>query len=90
MRHERSVSGAVFSEDESRILTWSEDGTARVRRLRWFDGWPSEHVALHVEVRTGTRLNDVGEVEVIPPDEWREMKRKYDEIERQLSAKAKP
>ena len=30
MRHEESVSGAVFSRDESRLLTWSDDGTARL------------------------------------------------------------
>jgi hypothetical protein len=28
--HEGVVSGAVFSKDESRILTWSRDGTARL------------------------------------------------------------
>ena len=30
MRHERDVLGAVFSANESRILTWSGDGTARL------------------------------------------------------------
>jgi WD40 repeat protein len=30
MRHEGGVQGAVFNADESRILTWSEDGTARL------------------------------------------------------------
>ena len=29
MKHER-IEGAVFNRDESRILTWSEDGTARL------------------------------------------------------------
>jgi hypothetical protein len=27
LRHEDSVQGAVFNADESRILTWSDDGT---------------------------------------------------------------
>jgi WD40 repeat protein len=31
LRHEATMWGAAFSDDESRILTWSEDGTAR----RW-------------------------------------------------------
>ena len=30
MRHEGSVSGALFSRDESRILSWSTDGTLRL------------------------------------------------------------
>ena len=30
LRHEQAVLGAAFSRDESRILTWSEDGTARL------------------------------------------------------------
>ena len=28
--HEKSVKGAVFSKDEKRILTWSDDGSARL------------------------------------------------------------
>ena len=30
MKHDDSVSGAVFNQDETRILTWSDDGTARL------------------------------------------------------------
>jgi TIR domain len=30
LRHEDEVWGAVFNRDESRILTWSDDGTARL------------------------------------------------------------
>ena len=30
MRHEGSVNGALFSRDESRILSWSEDETLRL------------------------------------------------------------
>ena len=29
-QHDKSVSGAVFSKDEERVLTWSEDGSARI------------------------------------------------------------
>ena len=29
-KHEEPIWGAVFNRDESRILTWSEDGTARL------------------------------------------------------------
>ena len=32
--HKGPVSGAVFSQDERRILTWSRDGTARVWNSR--------------------------------------------------------
>jgi WD40 repeat protein len=30
MKHEKSVWGAVFNASQERILTWSEDGTARL------------------------------------------------------------
>ena len=30
LRHEKAVGGAAFSRDESRILTWSDDRTARL------------------------------------------------------------
>jgi WD40 repeat protein len=30
LRHEDDVSGATFNGDETRILTWSADGTARL------------------------------------------------------------
>ena len=30
MKHDSTVSGAVFNQDETRILTWSDDGTARL------------------------------------------------------------
>ena len=30
LTHDDSVSGAVFSKDETRILTWSDDKTARL------------------------------------------------------------
>ena len=30
MQHEGSVNGALFSRDESRILSWSEDKTLRL------------------------------------------------------------
>ena len=30
LQHEASVMGAVFNRDESRILTWSQDNTARL------------------------------------------------------------
>ena len=30
LKHELSVDGAVFNKEETRILTWSDDGTARL------------------------------------------------------------
>ena len=46
MRHEEAVGGAAFSQDEQRILTWSEDGTARLWQAKDVMpvGQPMRHV----------------------------------------------
>ena len=35
LRHEGSVSGAVYSPDGKRILSWSNDGTLRLWDVSW-------------------------------------------------------
>ena len=73
--------GAQFSRDESHILTWGEDG-----RVRWWDvtiddAWPRESLVLRLEVRTKTRLDQVGQVKPLPYREWLDRKRQYDQIQ---------
>ena len=38
MKHEKDVRGAVFSRDESRILSWSDDGTVRIWDVTYPNG----------------------------------------------------
>jgi hypothetical protein len=44
MKHDDRVSGAVFSKDESRILSWSDDKTLRL----WGAGWPRDPNLLEI------------------------------------------
>ncbi len=80
MKHKKSVNGAVFSRDESRILTWSDDGTARLWEVGADYDFPPEHLPLLVEVATGTTMDDSGNVSVISKDQWEERKQKYIKI----------
>ncbi|GAB4557342.1 MAG: hypothetical protein Tsb0020_01390 [Haliangiales bacterium] len=89
MQHHGPVTGAKFSQDESHILTWSADGTARLWRLPQIGPWPIEKLPLHYQVRTGTRLKD-GKLEHIPPEEWLVMKSEYDQIARDLAQAQAP
>ena len=79
LQHKGDVLGAVFSQDETRVLTWSQDNTARLWSLA-IDEWPKKHYPLKIEVETGTRLNTLGGLEVVPASEWQAMKDEYDQI----------
>jgi len=80
LEHQNDVDGAVFSQDDTHILTWGGDDMARVWDLQADDDFPRKHLILQVEVQTDTRLSDVGDFEVLSPEEWWEKKRQYEEI----------
>jgi len=65
---------ASLSRDGSRILTWSEDGSVKM----WSLDIPKRQTTpvLQQEVRTGTRLNNQGEVNVMYKADWNEQERK--------------
>jgi WD40 repeat protein len=73
LQHEDSsfgVWGAQFSRDASRVLTWSEDGSARLWDSAIDKNWPIDKVRLRVEVETGTALTPVGELKTLPATDW--------------------
>lgn len=80
LKHGEAVDGAVFNADESHILTWGKDGVARLWDLNVKDRLPREHAVLQLEVQTGTRLDDVGELKALSREEWQERKRQYQDI----------
>ncbi len=73
-----------MSKDEQRLLTWSEDGTARVWPLAVDESWPKDKFVLKVEVETGTRLDAFEELEVIPAPEWHALRKEYAQIEQRV------
>ena len=60
----------VFSRDESRVLTWSQDGTARLWDISLDETIPLKQRRLELEVRTATTLDDSGHVHVLSFEQW--------------------
>nr|VFK54780.1 MAG: hypothetical protein BECKTUN1418F_GA0071002_10556 [Candidatus Kentron sp. TUN]VFK59188.1 MAG: hypothetical protein BECKTUN1418E_GA0071001_10526 [Candidatus Kentron sp. TUN] len=70
----------MFSADESRILTWSDDGTARLWDFGVDYDFPVAHLPLQVEVMTGTAMNDFGAVRTLRAEEWKRKRQLYERI----------
>ena len=80
-RHEGGVIKTKFNADETKILTYSEDGTARMWDIGVDWDYPIDKIKLQVMALTGTRLNtNTMEIEFIEPDEWRKIKKEYMEF----------
>ncbi len=69
----------MYSADGSRILTWSEDGTARLWRLPQVTDKPAEYYSLEFQIRSGTRLDNAGEVRALTFEQWTAKKREFQE-----------
>jgi hypothetical protein len=67
----------VFNRDESRILTWSEDGTARLWDIS-LGGMPSDERILDFQVRSATGFKGSVEPKVLTFDEWMAKKRELE------------
>jgi WD40 repeat protein len=81
MNHGDEVNGAIFNQNETRILTWSGDGTLRLWDIAIDPDFPMEHIKLQVQTITGTSYDTItNTVKVLPPDQWREIKKKYMKI----------
>jgi hypothetical protein len=79
--HQGRVSGAQFSRDESRILTWSADNTARLWLLDTDLDFSSASVQLWIQAVTGSEYDFVERrVKTIDPDRWRELRQRYRQI----------
>jgi WD40 repeat protein len=73
--HEAGVNGAVFNRDGSRILTWSDDGTARLWGISPGEKIPLEEHILELQVRSATRLYGSAELELLNFEGWMARKR---------------
>ncbi len=65
---------ATFNEDESRLFTWGDDRTLRVWDVSAADEVSLDSLETRLEALTGTRLNELGQVEALSPKEWFEAK----------------
>jgi len=73
--HGGVVRGAVFSPDEQSVLSWGDDGTARIWVLRTFVIDDARSVKDALEIRTGTRLTSAGAVQSLSHDVWEHLRK---------------
>jgi len=69
----------LYSPDGSRILTLSGDATTRQWELPRATDKPAAYFLLEFQIRSGTRLDDVGVVRALTPDEWKAKKKEFRE-----------
>lgn len=74
LRHDKALAGASLSHDASRILAWSRDGWVKVWHL---NVPPSQSPVLQQQLRSGTRLNSLGDIDVLDADAWKELTNKH-------------
>ena len=73
--------GRAIQRDESRILTWSDDKTARIWPMDVDLDFPAEHVQLWLQAMTGSEFNFLTrQATTLPPDSWRKRWDRYEEI----------
>jgi WD40 repeat protein len=68
-----SMQGAALRSDEGVLLAWS-DQTVRTWNVAVGEGLAGEVAVAMQQARTGTRLGSVGQVELIPAEEWRALR----------------
>jgi len=73
LSHGKPLTGASLSHGVSRILAWSKngkDGAVSIWPLDAPPRVPGQALDMQQQVRTGTRLNSLGEVDVLDADAW--------------------
>ena len=65
MKHVQSMRGAAYDRDGARVLPWGRDGAARVWGPTLPQTFPRDLLPIWYEVWTGTRVTEVGDLEVL-------------------------
>jgi hypothetical protein len=76
--HDEAILGAVFSRDESRVLTWSRDGTARLRDTSLDEKIPLDERILEFQVRSAASLYGSVKLELLGFNAWMAEKRELE------------
>ena len=81
--------GAVFNRDESRILTWSSDETARLWDMGVDLDFSIEDLKIELMAMTGSEFNPVmRQLNSIDLERWRAIRREYVELASNTSKSA--
>lgn len=67
----------IASEDGTRVVDWNFAGRVRIWNLWTSYDWPRDQLRLRLEALTGTRLNSLDEIEVLPRKEWDDIRAAY-------------
>lgn len=78
MTHDGNVYGAMFNKDETQVLTWSEDKTARLWDIGVDYDFPVDLLRLQIAALTGTEFDpSTGEITFMDPDRFEKRKAEY-------------
>ena len=89
MKHDGSVYGARFNRDETFILSWSWDKTVRLWNIAADYDFTNEHLPLMINVMTGTKMDDYGNVTALSEEEWKKQKTEYIKIAKEHEKECK-
>jgi WD40 repeat protein len=76
LRHEAALRTAVFTNDDSQIITGTSAGKTRIWNV-WRSPMEGEvgRIKLWLQMSTGMELDDDGEVRPLSPDSWQERRK---------------
>jgi WD40 repeat protein len=77
-RHSGAVRGTAFSRDESLVLTWGTDGTARLWEALVRRPLSPDNQLLELEVRSGLHIDENGGLRSLKPWEWQDRRKKLE------------
>ncbi len=79
-KHGSDVAFARFHDDETQVLIVNRSAPPRFWNVDVDKEWPREWLELRLESRTGTRLDEIGDVKALSCDEWQKRKRRIEMI----------
>jgi hypothetical protein len=77
-RHEKTVRGFAFGRDDTRLLTWADDGTARLWQTDSPRPWAPDDQLLELEVRSGFHVDEFGRLEALSLAQWQARRERLD------------
>src|SRR5207245_11638384 len=80
LQHQRAVRQVAFSTDGQSVLTGSEDGTARIWKLRPPLQMDPERLTLWLSVVTGLEMDDSDTVRGLDEQTWQQRRQRWEKL----------
>jgi len=78
--HAGTIRGTALTRDESRLLTWGTDGTARLWEASLPRPLSANDQLLELEVRSGLFIDETGALRTLRDEEWRKRSQKLEAV----------